>query len=117
MSRIGTPSRLLHLFSTAVRFLGVLVPGPVLFGCGLNMGFLDFLNVNMRLMYVQSQLRRNDRDARLRDKLKDILVAFRNNGKAGWDKWMSSTDHGLPLLGEMRNIMIVCDFLSPKDLA
>ena len=93
------------------------VPGPVLFDCGLSMGFLDFLNVNMRLMYVQSQLRKNERDVRLKDKLKDILASFRKNSKSGWDKWIASTNHGLPSLGEMRNVMICCDFLSPKDLA
>ena len=81
------------------------------------MGFIDFLNVNMRLMYVQSQLRRSDRDARLKDKLKDILVAFRKSGRSGWEKWMASTNHGLPSLGEMKNVMICCDFLNPKDLA
>lgn len=92
------------------------IPGPVLFNCGLNMGFLEFLNVNMRLMYVQSQLRRTERDSRLKDKLKNILATFRKNSRAGWEKWMASTNHGLPTLGEMRNVMICCALMDPKDV-
>jgi hypothetical protein len=79
------------------------------------MGFLDFLNVNMRLMFVQSQLKRSERESRLRDKLKDLFVAFRKSNKAGWEKWMASPAPGLPSYGETKNVMICCDFLDPKD--
>lgn len=103
-------------FSSTLTDSLVAVPGPVLFSCGLNMGFLNFLNVNMRLMYVQVQLRRADRDSRLRDKLKEILATFRKNNRTGWEEWMASTNHGLPSLGEMRNVMICCDFFSPIDV-
>lgn len=92
------------------------VPGPVLFGCGLEMGFFQFLNVNVRLIFVQSQLRRSERDFRLKDKLKEVFAMFRRTNPSGWEKWMSSIDHGLPSLGEMRNVMICCDFFDPKDV-
>lgn len=80
------------------------------------MGFLDFLNVNVRLVFVQSQLRRSEREFRLKEKLKELLVTFRKSSPSGWEKWMTSKDHGLPSLGEMRNVMICCDFLDPKDV-
>ena len=94
----------------------LVVPGPVLFGCGLEMGFLQFLNVNVRLVFVQSQLRRSERDFRLKAKLKELFVTFRKISHSGWDKWMASKDHGLPSFGEMRNVMICCDFVDPKDV-
>jgi len=80
------------------------------------MGFCRFLNVNVRLVFVQSQLRRSERDFRLKEKLKEVFSAFRKTSPSGWDKWMTSTDHGLPSLGEMRNVMISLDFLDSKDV-
>ena len=82
----------------------------------MNMGFLDFLNANVRLVFVQSQIRRTERDFRLRDKLKELFATFRKTSPAGWEKWMASKDHGLGSLGEMRNVMICCDFLDPKEI-
>lgn len=80
------------------------------------MGFLQFLNANVRLVFVQSQLRRSARDFRLKDKLKEVFATFRKISHTGWEQWMDSKDHGLPSFGEMRNVMICCDFVEPKDV-
>lgn len=92
------------------------VPGPVLFSCGVKMGLLDFMNVCLRLMFVQSQLKRNERESRVRDKLKDLFSAFRKSNKPAWERWMASPFPGLPSLGETKNVMICCDFLDPKAI-
>jgi hypothetical protein len=81
------------------------------------MGFTEFLNLHIRLMFVQSQLQRSDRDAnRLKDKIKELLGIFRKTNRPGWEKWLVSKDHGLPSLGEMKNVMLCCDLLDPKDI-
>ena len=92
------------------------VPGPVLFGCGLKMGFLQFLNVNVRLVFIQSQLKRGVRDFRLKEKLKEVFSTFQKIHHAGWEDWMDSSDQGLPSFGKMKNVMISCGFLEPKDV-
>jgi hypothetical protein len=93
------------------------VPGPVLFSCGLGMGFTEFLNVNIRLMFVQSQLRPSNRDAnRLKDKIKELLSIFRKTNQPGWEEWLVSKDHGLPSLGDMKNVMVCCDLLDPNEI-
>ena len=82
------------------------------------MGFIDFLNVNVRLMFVQSQLRRSDKDAnRLKEKIKELLGTFRKTSSSGWEKWLASTDHGMPSLGEMKNVIICCDLLDPVEMS
>ena len=87
-----------------------------MFGCGLKMGFLQFLNVNVRLVFIQSQLKRGVRDFRLKEKLKEVFSTFQKINHAGWEDWMDSSDHGLPSFGKMKNVMISCGFLEPKDV-
>lgn len=95
----------------------IIVPGPVLFSCGLKMGFLEFLNLNILLMFIQSQLRRNEKEGiRLKDKVSEMLAAFKKFNRSGWERWIESPMHELPSLGEMKNVLVVCGFLEAHEL-
>ena len=105
-----------HVWIALLDIIGA-VPGPVLFSCGLSMGLLDFLNVNIRLVFVQSQLKRSEKDSRLKEKLKELFAAFQKSNKSGWEKWLLSPAAGLPSLGKTKNVMMICDFLDPQAAA
>lgn len=102
---------------TYIAFLAnsTLVPKEVLFGCGLTMGFDAFLGIYLRLMSVQTQLRTNDRLARLKGKISELLEAFKGSNRPAWEDWMSQEISGLKSLGTARNVLLSCDFISHQE--
>ena len=92
-----------------------LVPKEVLFGCGLQMGLLDLLGVYMRLMFVQSELRTNEKIPRLKNKLSEFFGALKAANNKAWDDWLASSISDLSSLGTTRNVLMICDFISHQQ--
>ena len=91
------------------------VPKEVLFGCGLKMGLLDLFGVYLRLMFVQSQLRTNEKTPRLKNKLSELFGALKSTSNKGWEDWLALSVAGLPSLGTTRNVLMSCDFISHQQ--
>jgi hypothetical protein len=79
------------------------------------MGLLDLLCVYLRLMFVQSQLRSNENNPRLKHKLSEFFAALKDSNSKGWEIWLGSRVSGLPSLGATRNILMSCDFISHQQ--
>jgi integrator complex subunit 1 len=88
------------------------VPEDVLFGCGLKMGLIQLLEVYLRLIFVQSQLRTSDRFLKLKAKFSDLLEKFKVSNPDALDGWLATTNNGLPSLGPTRNILMGCGIIS-----
>lgn len=96
-----------------LSFLDVIltIPKEVLFGCGLNLGFLDFLGIYLKLLSVQLHLRTRDRVSRLKSKLTDTFATFKSTSLQGWKKWLGTRIDQ----SEVRHMLISCDFISPQE--
>lgn len=90
-------------------------PAEVLYGCGLKMGIKDFLEVYLRLMFIQTQLKTGDRFPRLKRKYGEMLKAFEKLNAYEWEKWLDTDLTGLSSIGAVRNILMSCDFISHQQ--
>jgi integrator complex subunit 1 len=90
------------------------VPNEVLFGCGLRMGLIQLLEVYIRLTFVQSQLRTNERFLKLKAKFTDLLENFKVNNVEAWDEWLHSASKSIPSLGSTRNVLVRCGLISEQ---
>src|SRR6056300_1021034 len=90
-------------------------PAEVLYGCGLKMGMKDFLEVYLRLVFIQTQLRTSDRFPKLKRKYGDILKAFEKSNPEEWESWLNSEILDLNSLGAVRNVLMSCDFISHQQ--
>ena len=91
------------------------VPNEVLFGCALKMGLTDLLDVYVRLVFIQSQLRTSDRFSKLKGRLSEFFGVFKASNNEIWDGWLASTNSDLASLGATRNIMMSCGFISHEE--
>lgn len=91
------------------------VPNEVLFGCAIKMGLTDLLDVYLRLIFVQSQLRTSDRLSKLKGLFSEFLAAFKTHGSNSWDLWLASSMPGCPSLGANRNTLMRCGFISHEE--
>lgn len=105
----------LSIHNTYPLIFQLIVPAEVLFGCGLKMGMKDFLEVYLRLIFIQTQLRTSDRFPRLKRKYGDMLKAFENSNPEEWESWLNSETSDLNSLGAVRNVLMGCDFISHQQ--
>ena len=75
----------------------------------------DFLEVYLRLIFIQTQLRTSDRFPRLKRKYGDMLKAFENSNPEEWESWLNSETSDLNSLGAVRNVLMSCDFISHQQ--
>lgn len=87
------------------------VPREVLFPCGISMGLEGLLEMYIKLIWVQSQLRNREQKAtRLKLRFSDFMTAFEQD--AAWNKWLGSKLRGIGSLGNVRNILIRCSLIT-----
>ena len=79
------------------------------------MGMKDFLEVYLRLVFIQTQLRTSDRFPRLKRKYGDMLKAFEKSNPVEWESWLKSEISDLESLGAVRNVLMSCDFISHQQ--
>lgn len=94
------------------------IPRPLLFLNGLKLGALAFFEMYVRLLYTQSQLRRNPDDPiqpRLKAKVASVFAMWKELNPITWEDWLSSTISGLESLGVTRSVLVVADLLSPQE--
>ena len=90
-------------------FMGI--PKEVSFQCGLKLGFLDLLNMFLRLLSVQLYLLPPDATTKLKAKIAEVLKVFGQANTAGRQAWWASLIDGT----EVRNMLVSCDLLSPEQ--
>jgi hypothetical protein len=83
----------------------------VLFQSGLSLGFLNVLNVYLRLLSVQLHLLSAGSTAKLKSRLSDVIKEFGEANPAGRRAWWATTMDGV----EVRNVLVSCDLLSPQE--
>lgn len=87
------------------------MPREVLFSCGLKVGLMDFLTIYLELLSVQLQLMSAHSAARLKGKLDDFFIMFRQINLKGWQQWLGSkTDES-----EVHHLLVSCNFISPEE--
>ena len=82
----------------------------VLFTCGTS-GVLELLAVYLQLLSVQMRLRTPVRAERLKTKLAELLLNFKNTSPIHWKTWLNSTLEG----SEIRHVLLSLELLSPQD--
>ncbi|CAJ1967202.1 unnamed protein product [Cylindrotheca closterium] len=90
-------------------------PAEVLYGCGLKMGMKNFLEIYLRLMFIQTQLRTSERFTRLKRKYGDMLKAFEKSNPEEWEQWLSAEIADLHTLGAVRNVLMSCGFITHQQ--
>lgn len=93
---------------TSVVDIFLIVPREVLFSCGLAMGLRDLFCVYIRLLFLQSQLQKEDKESRLRGRVLEMFSVFRSSNTAAWDEWCNSPMPGLESQGTTSDILSHC---------
>jgi integrator complex subunit 1 len=91
----------------------VAVPQEVLLGCAWKMGLINLLNIYVRLIHIQSQLRTSGRLSMLKERFSVVLGEFKTS--TCWESWLSSTMIEFPSLGAIRNSLTSCGIISHKE--
>lgn len=87
------------------------MPHEVLFTCGTRVGLLQVFEVYLELLSVQLQLMTAHKAARLKLKIEDVFVLFRQFSSEGWSEWLGSTIGEI----EVRHILLTCNFITPQE--
>lgn len=90
-------------------FMGI--PKEVIFQCGLKLGFLELLNIFLKLLSVQLHLLTGDATNKLKSKLAEVLKVFGQVNSVGYRAWWGTLIDGY----EVRNSLVSCDLLSPQE--
>lgn len=89
----------------------VSIPKEVIFQNGLSLGFVDLLNIFLKLLSVQLHLLTGDATAKLKVKYAEILKGFSQVNASGYHAWWGTMVDGV----EVRNLLVSCDLISPQQ--